>query len=222
VKSTFKRGVAIGSLPPRQTPWKPLPFACAKQDRNAIRISGCGRARVIGIVPHQIITDSLEFDLDAHNIPDLDRDILKVVVCNRYKEHPCGIGLVHGFSLVRGAIAASVAHDAHNIVAVGVSDHEIVLAINAVIRNRGAMVIVDGRQETVLPLECAGLMSLQPFEKVVSELESLKNTVSQLGAISDPFMYLSFLSLTVIANLRITDRGLFDVGQFKDVPLFVE
>jgi adenine deaminase len=222
VKSTFKRGVAIGSLPPRQTPWKPLPFACAKQGRNAIRISGRGRARVIGIVPHQIITDSLEFDLDAHDIPDLDRDILKVVVCNRYKEHPCGIGLVHGFSLVRGAIAASVAHDAHNIVAVGVSDHEIVLAINAVIRNRGAMVVVDGRQETVLPLECAGLMSLQPFEKVVSELESLKNTVSQMGAISDPFMYLSFLSLTVIANLRITDRGLFDVGQFKDVPLFVE
>jgi adenine deaminase len=222
VKSTFKRGVAVGSFPPRQTTWDPLPFACAIQDRDAIRISGCGRARVIGIVPHQIITDSLRFEVDARDIPDLDRDILKAVVCNRYNEHPCGIGLVHGFGFARGAIAASVAHDAHNIVAVGVRDQEIVRAINAVIHSRGAMVIVDGKDETVLPLECAGLMSLQPFEKVVSVLERMKNTASHLGAISEPFMYLSFLSLTVIPNLRLTDRGLFDVGQSKDVSFFVE
>jgi adenine deaminase len=123
---------------------------------------------------------------------------------------------------VRGAIAASISHDAHNIIAAGTSDDEIVRAIDTVIRTRGAMVVVDGVEETVLPLECAGLMSLLPHEEVVSRQESLKAAVSRLGAIAGPFMYLSFLALTVIPSMRITDRGVFDVGQFKDVPLFVK
>jgi adenine deaminase len=84
------------------------------------------------------------------------------------------------------------------------------------------MVAVDGREVTVLPLECAGLMSLLPYKEVVARQETLKAAVSRMGAIADPFMYLSFLALTVIPGLRITDRGVFDVGQFKDVPLFVE
>jgi len=220
VKSTFKRGVAIGSLPPRQTPWKPLPFACAKQDRNAIRISGCGRARVIGIVPHQIITDSLEFDLDAHNIPDLDRDILKVVVCNRYGTGACGVGLVHGFGFSCGAIASSVAHDAHNLIVVGTSDAEILRAIADVIRMQGGMAAVAGKKRVSLPLDCGGLMSTLPYPDVVQRLAALHAVTRRWGGIEDPFMNLSFLSLTVIPSLRITDRGVFDVAKFSDVPLF--
>jgi adenine deaminase len=131
------------------------------------------------------------------------------------------VGLVHGFGLVRGAIAASISHDAHNIVAVGSSDDEILRAIDAVISAHGAMVVVDGAEKTILPLACAGLMSLLCYEKVLEQLESLKVAVSRLGAIADPFMYLSFLALTVIPALRITDRGIFDVGQNTDVPLFV-
>jgi adenine deaminase len=223
VKTTYKRGVAIGNTPPQSPSWNPRPFRCTTPSRDAIQLHGRGKARVIGIVPHQIITELLIFSVDGQGgVPDIEHDILKVVVCNRYRDRPCGIGLVHGLGLVRGAIAASISHDAHNIIAAGTSDDEIVRAIDTVIRTRGAMVVVDGEEETVLPLECAGLMSLLPHEEVVSRQESLKAAVSRLGAIADPFMYLSFLALTVIPSMRITDRGVFDVGQFKDVPLFVK
>jgi adenine deaminase len=223
VKTTYKRGVAMDKILLKPSLWETRPFPCTAPTPDAICISGRGNARVIGIVPHQIITESLVFSIDGQGgVPDIKRDILKVVVCNRYHNHPCSIGLVHGFGLLRGAIATSVSHDAHNIIAVGASDTEIVHSIDAVIRTRGAMVAVDGGEVAVLPLECAGLMSMLPFEEVVARQETLKAVVSRMGAIADPFMYLSFLALTVIPNLRITDRGVFDVGLFKDVPLFVE
>jgi adenine deaminase len=223
VKTTYKRGVASGNIPQQPPTWNTRPFPCTAPEPDAIQLHGRGKARVIGIVPHQIITELLIFSVDGRGgVPDIEHDILKVVVCNRYRDRPCGIGLVHGFGLVRGAIAASISHDAHNIIAAGTSDDEIVRAIDTVIRTRGAMVVVDGGEETVLPLGCAGLMSLLPHEEVVSRQESLKAAVSRLGAIAGPFMYLSFLALTVIPSMRITDRGVFDVGQFKDVPLFVK
>ena len=87
-----------------------------------IRINDSGPARVIGLVPHQIITESLRYEIDGQVIPDFGRDILKVVVVSRYREAPCGVGLVHGFGFRGGAIASSVSHDTHNIVAVGASD----------------------------------------------------------------------------------------------------
>jgi len=220
VKATFKRGVAIGSLPPRMAAWTSHPFACTEPDRDTVRISGSGIARVIGIVPHQIITESLQFDLDAQKIPDLDRDILKVVVCNRYGTGACGIGLVHGFGFSCGAIASSVAHDAHNLIAVGTSDAEILRAITDVIRMQGGMAAVAGKERVSLPLDCGGLMSTLPYPDVVQRLAALHAVTRRWGGIEDPFMNLSFLSLTVIPSLRITDRGLFDVAKFSDVPLF--
>ncbi len=220
VKATFKRGVAIGSLPPRPAAWTSHPFACTAPDRDTVRISGSGIARVIGIVPHQIITESLQFDLDAQKIPDLDRDILKVVVCNRYGTGACGIGLVHGFCFSCGAIASSVAHDAHNLIAVGTSDAEILRAITDVIRMQGGMAAVAGKERVSLPLDCGGLMSTLPYPDVVQRLAALHAVTRRWGGIEDPFMNLSFLSLTVIPSLRITDRGLFDVAKFSDVPLF--
>jgi adenine deaminase len=129
---------------------------------------------------------------------------------------------VHGFLLKEGAIASSISHDAHNIIAVGASDREIVQAIKEVIRSRGAMVAVAGRSKTVLPLDCGGLMSTLPFEEVTARLLDLRKTTEKMGGISDPFMYLSFLSLTVVPALRITARGLFDVEESQDVPLFLE
>jgi adenine deaminase len=222
VKTTCKRGVEQGGIPRKPLLWKSDPFLCSAPAPDMIRLEGRGRARVIGIIPHQIITEPLVVEIDTREIPDLARDILKVVVCNRYRDRSCGAGLVHGFGLLRGAIASSVSHDAHNIVAVGTSDDEILRAIDTVIRTRGAMVVVDGQEKTSLPLGCAGLMSLLPYEEVVSQQETLKSAVSRLGAVADPFMYLSFIALTVIPDLRITDRGVFDVGQFADVPLFLE
>jgi adenine deaminase len=196
------------------------PFPGTTPSAGNIRITGNGNARVIGLVPRQIITRSLRFPVAAEDIPDFERDILKIVVCNRYHEGPCGVGLVHGFSLKHGAIASSVSHDAHNIIAVGTSDGEIISAIHDVICARGAMVAVMGGSKTILPLDCGGLMSTLPCRMVVARLRDLREMTKRMGGIDDPFMYLSFLALTVIPELRITDRGLFDFRQFRDVPLF--
>lgn len=198
------------------------PFSIRVPSPDDIRIDGRGNARVIGLVPHQIITNSLTFPVVAEEIPDFRRDILKVVVCDRYHDSACGVGLVHGFSFRRGAIASSISHDAHNIIAVGTSDREILLAIREIIRSKGAMVAVMEESKVILPLECGGLMSALPYREVVKRLQDLREATSVMGSIDNPFMYLSFLALTVIPALRITTRGLFDGLEFCDVPLFEE
>ncbi len=187
-----------------------------------IAINGSGSARVIGLVPHQIITESLTRAVVGKDVPDLSRDILKVVVCNRYGNDAVGVGLVHGFGFGRGAVAASISHDAHNIISVGTSDAGILSAIGEVIRSGGAMAAVIDQEKAVLPLSCAGLMSSLPFPLVAGQQEKLAEMTGRMGGIDDPFMYLSFLSLTVIPVLRITDRGVFDTELFRDVPLFVK
>ncbi|MCC7556099.1 MAG: adenine deaminase [Methanoculleus marisnigri] len=222
VLRTFKRGVEVvdaGYLPP----------ACPKSPMHArvpepgdIRITGRGEARVIGIVPGQITTRDLRYPVDAAGIPDLDRDILKAVVIDRYRATGSGVGLVHGFHLQEGAIAGSVSHDSHNIVAVGAGDADIVRAVAEVVRLGGGLAVVSGDDITALPLECAGLMSALPYDEVVRRLAALEEHARRLGAIANPFMYLSFLALTVIPEVRVTERGVFDVGAFTDVPLFEE
>lgn len=221
VKKVFRCGVEIAGSKPAGITVPPESFHCITPAARSIRITGSGSARVIGLVPHQIITEPLEYALDAQAVPDLGRDILKVVVVNRYRPGPCGVGLVHGFGFKGGAIASSVSHDAHNIVAAGTSDPEILWAIDEVIKARGAMVAVKGNTRTILPLDCAGLMSTLPYPQVAARLADLHRTTGLMGGIPDPFMYLSFLALTVIPSLRITDRGLFDADEFRDVPLFI-
>lgn len=189
---------------------------------EAIRIQGNGDARVIGLVPHQIITQSLQLPVGAEEIPDFERDILKVIVCSRYRPRESSAGLVHGFSLGKGAIASSVSHDAHNIIAVGTSDREIRKAIGGVIRAGGGMAAVTGRSLTLLPLDCGGLMSASPYPEVVRRLLALHAVTRGMGSIEDPFMYLSFLALPVVPSLRITPYGLFDVDRSCIVPLFRE
>ena len=222
VKKVFVLGNEITD--PIHAPTSPFfpVFRSKAPSADDVRIDTCGTARVIGLVPHQILTRSLRYPVPDQGIPDLKRDILKVVVCSRYNDTPCSVGLVHGFLLKRGAIASSVSHDAHNIIAVGVSDDEIMQAIEEVIRSRGAMVAVVGRSKTVLPLDCGGLMSTLPYEEVTARLHDLRDTTEKMDGISDPFMYLSFLALTVIPALRITTRGLFDFEEFQDDPLFLE
>ena len=221
VKKVFVMGkeVIASQSVPHAIP--PSLIRCRIPSADEIRITGSGEAHVIGLVPHQIITDSLRYTIVALDIPDLYRDILKVVVCNRYRDKECAIGLVHGFSLKRGAIASSISHDAHNIIAVGTSDAEIRMAIEGVIRSRGAMVAVVGETVTILPLDCSGLMSTLPYPEVVKRLNDLHTVTESMGSIDDPFMYLSFLALTVIPSLRITDRGLFDVRECANIPLFI-
>jgi adenine deaminase len=220
IKSVFRSGREVTDTGVVQVPWHPEPFACSTPAPESIRIRGTGIARVIGLVPGQIITESLQYTVSDTSIPDLDRDILKVVVVDRYRKAPCGVGLVHGFGFLSGAIASSVSHDAHNIIAVGTSDAAILWAVDEVIKARGAMVAVKGNTRTILPLELSGLMSALPWPQAAERLGDLYRTTSLMGGIENPFMYLSFLALTVIPALRITPRGVFDATAFRDVPLF--
>ncbi|MDD1681693.1 MAG: amidohydrolase family protein, partial [Methanoregula sp.] len=181
VKKVFRGGREITASKPVGSEVTPESFHCTTPSARSIRITGSGTARVIGLVPHQIITEPLEYLVDARAVPDLGRDILKVVVVNRYRPGPCGVGLVHGFGFSGGAIASSVSHDTHNIVAVGTSDPEILWAIDEVIKARGAMVAVRGNTRTILPLDCAGLMSTLPYPQVASRLAELGRTTGLMG-----------------------------------------
>jgi len=222
VKKVFRGGLALADSQPVRNANLPPTFHCTTPTAESIAVSGSGNAWVIGLVPHQILTEALNYEVSSREIPDLTRDILKVVVVNRYREKPCGVGLVHGFLLKKGALACSISHDTHNIVAVGTSDDEIRRAISEVIQSQGAMAAVTRTETTVLPLDCAGLMSSLPYPEVVERLKQMHAVTERMGGIEDPFMYLSFLALTVIPALRITDRGLFDVLEFRDVPLFTD
>ena len=222
VKETFFRGKPVTDyIPPPARPPVSAAVRCTVPSPNRISLSGVGKARIIGLVPGQILTESLTFDLDAGSLPDLSRDLLKVVVCNRYGKGSVGTAIVHGFGFKEGAIAASISHDAHNIIATGTGDEAILSALSAVIGAGGGMAAVHGDEVTVLPLDCAGLMSVLPACEVVSRLDALGRVTREMGGIADPFMYLSFLALTVIPALRVTDRGLFDGVVFRDVPVFL-
>ncbi|MDD4138006.1 MAG: adenine deaminase C-terminal domain-containing protein, partial [Methanoregula sp.] len=222
VRDVFHKGKKFSVSSPSHRVTFPPSIHCSPPGPGALRITGRGMARVIGIVPGQIVTESLRYDCNADEIPDLDRDIFKVVVCNRYHDIPCGIGLVHGFRFKDGAIACSISHDAHNIVAAGTSDDIILRAIAEVIKVQGGLVAIHRHECAVLPLDCAGLMSTHPFEDVVCKLRDLHEVTVMMCGIENPFMYLSFLALTVIPSLRITDRGVFNSDTFQDVPLFIE
>jgi len=220
VERTYKRGRAVGEMPYRKPRGIRRPFACSPPGPEQIRITGSGEARVIGLSPGQITTRDLGLSVEEGGIPDTAQDILTAVVCDRYRDAGCGIGPVQGFRLQEGAIAASVSHDAHNIVAVGAEEGPLLAAIRRVIALQGGLVAVGLDQETVLPLPVAGLMSLEPCDCVAARLAELDRHVERLGGIPHAFMYLSFLALTVIPALRVTPRGLFDVAAGNHVPVF--
>jgi len=185
------------------------------------------RMRVIRVIPDQVITRSKIMDVKKENglaVADAARDVAKMVVVDRYtgKAHT-GKGFVTGLRLGRGAIAASVAHDSHNIIVAGVDDADMHAAVTAVVEMNGGFAVVgDGQILASLPLPVAGLMSDQPVETVRDQLDGVIAATRQLGTkLSDPFMALGFLALPVIPDLKLTDRGLVDVGRFEIVPLFV-
>lgn len=146
-----------------------------------------------------------------------DADVLKIVVVNRYVDAPAAVGFVRGFGLKRGAIASSVAHDSHNVVAVGTSDAELARAINAVMDARGGVCAVDGDGVELLPLEIAGLMATGDGDEVAASYERVAGVAKErLGAtLGDPFMTLSFMALLVIPDLKMSDRGLFSGAAFE-------
>ncbi|GLV57167.1 adenine deaminase [Dictyobacter sp. S3.2.2.5] len=184
-----------------------------------------GPVEVIGIEPGQIITTHLreEAPLRAGEIvADPARDLLKLVVIERHHASgKVGLGLVKGFGLRKGAIASSVAHDAHNIVIAGASDSDIVQAAYALEEMGGGFVcVVDGQVRARVPLPIAGLVSPLPAAEVVQQLRALDAVAAELGcSLEHPCMTLSFLSLSVIPSLKLTDQGLIDVETFTRIPL---
>jgi adenine deaminase len=188
----------------------------------ALRLPASGEtALVIEIVPGQIITRKRTERVRIRNgvvVPDIERDILKLVVVERHKASGnIGRGLVTGFGLKAGALASSIAHDSHNIVAVGTNDEDIYLAIKEIERLQGGLVATaGGKVLATLALPIAGLLSDEPLEVVVAKLNRLEQVATDLGGkISSPFSTLSFVALPVIPELRLTDLGLVDVLQFR-------
>ena len=176
---------------------------------------------VIEIVPGQIVTRKAVEKMkvvDGTVMPDVERDILKLVVVERHKASGnIGVGLVKGFSLKKGALASSVAHDSHNIIAVGTNDLDILKAIEEINRLQGGLVVCANLEILAsLPLPIAGLLSPEPLDVVVSQHENVEKAAASLGSLPPaPFAILSFLALPLIPELRLTDLGLVDVAEFK-------
>jgi adenine deaminase len=151
-----------------------------------------------------------------------EEDILKIVLKERYNDAPPAVGFIRGFGFKSGAIATSVAHDSHNLIAIGVKDRDIVRALNMIIDAEGGMSVVSENEEQILKLPVAGIMSDIPITVTASRYERLTEAAKDLGCRMDaPFMTLSFMALLVIPELKISDRGLFDGIEFKHVPLFI-
>jgi adenine deaminase len=154
-------------------------------------------------------------------VSDPERDILKIVVLNRYKKAAPAVAFIRNFKLKEGAIASSVAHDSHNIVAVGANDGSIVKAINLVIKEKGGISLVNPEKEMILPLPVAGLMSTDDGYEVAQKYHEIDKAAHSLGStLRAPFMTLSFMALLVIPNLKLSDKGLFDGTNFSFTGLF--
>ena len=180
--------------------------------------------RVITVTDGQLITGDKCVPAHIENgevIADLEQDILKITVVNRYQDKPPSVALVQNFGLKRGAIASSVAHDSHNIVAVGTSDAEICAAVNALIQCHGGIAVAENNVVHVLPLAVAGLMSDGDGYEVAKKYAELNAGAKRLGSkLTAPFMTLSFMALLVMPDLKLSDQGLFSGKEFRFVSLW--
>lgn len=180
-----------------------------------------GETPVIGVMPGKIITEHRRYRLPTsgnQTSVDLENDVIKVAVIERHgKNGNHANGFVQGFGLKKGAIASTVGHDSHNICVVGVSEEDMALAANRLGEIKGGFVVVeDGRVTGEIPLPVAGLMSLEPYESVRDTLHHLRQAAYALGTtLEEPFLQVAFLPLPVIPHLKISDKGMVDVDQFK-------
>jgi adenine deaminase len=188
--------------------------------------SGGRKVRVLVAEDGQLVTRQKIMTANLSNglaKSDVERDMLKMTVVNRYRDTSPSVAFVQNFGLKHGAIASSVAHDSHNIIAVGVDDQSICKAVNCIIEEQGGVAAVSGDQIAVLPLPVAGLMSADDGYEVANRYMSIDAMAKELGSgLSAPFMTLSFMALLVIPSLKLSDQGLFNGDDFKFVSLFVD
>jgi adenine deaminase len=204
-------------------------FGITSFDADTLQVhakEGLHQIHVIEALDGQLITNDLLLPpcvKEGLIVSDTENDILKMVVVNRYHEAPTAKTFVKNFQLKTGAIASTVAHDSHNIIAVGVEDQYIAKAIDLLIKHQGGIAVCSEGQELILPLPVAGLMSLQTADEVARAYTQLHEAACHLGStLRAPFMTLSFMALLVIPELKLSDKGLFSSKIFNFTPLQFE
>ncbi len=229
VKQTFIDGVKVSekgvSTIPRVSEPAVNKFNLNRKSPEDFRIEALGdsEVRVIEALDGQLITSGLHLRpgcFGGYLVSDTANDILKIAVTERYGNGKPAVGFIRNFGLKRGAIASCVAHDSHNVIAVGVSDEDLCRAVNALSESKGGICCVDGDEVSVLPLPVAGIMTNEDGYITAKKYTELDRKAKSLGsALNAPFMTLSFMALLVIPQLKLSDKGLFDGKSFRFVDL---
>ena len=201
-------------------------------DRKELQLSDIAlkaekkKAKIIIAKDGGLLTESIVEDLKIENgfaVSDSEKDILKIIVASRYDNSAPSIGFIKGFGLKEGALACSIAHDSHNLIAVGVNDQDILTALNTLIKNKGGLTSVKNDEKLELTLPIAGLMSDAPGYEIAAKYKQLNQFAVNCGSsLNAPFMTMAFMALLVIPELKLSDMGLFDGLEFKFTPLFVD
>lgn len=183
-----------------------------------------GMINVIKAIEGQLITEKAKENpkiSDNQVVSDIERDIIKITVVNRYNEEKPSVGFINNFGIKEGAISSSVAHDSHNIIAIGINDKDLCKAVNLIIKYKGGICAVGKGKEIILPLPIAGIISNRKYDWVSNRYIELNKIAKNLGCkLKAPFMTLSFMALPVIPKLKISDKGLFDSEFFKFINVF--
>jgi len=230
IKATYINGELVAqngtSLIPRVQNDIINQFNCERITAESIKIKAdSGKVNVIEALDGQLITNCLVLDTcidkDGFAISDVSQDMLKMVVVNRYQNAKPAIAFIKNFKLNEGALASSVGHDSHNIIAVGVDDKSIIKAINLIIDAKGGVSAVSKTHQQILPLPVAGIMSAEDGYQIAESYTSIDKMTKEMGStLHSPFMTLSFMALLVIPNLKLSDLGLFDGQNFEFKALF--
>ncbi len=198
-----------------------------KEVSDFVLPAASNRISVIEALEGQLITNLLEMDAKVNDkgeaVANIENDVLKLVVVNRYQNTPPAVAFIKNFGLQKGAIASSVAHDSHNIIAVGVSDADICAAVNLLIDAKGGLSVANGEVQGVLPLPVAGIMTAENGYTVAEKYTEIDKLTKTLGTpLYAPYMTLSFMALLVIPRLKLSDLGLFDGSTFSFTKVFIE
>lgn len=231
VKETFINGEMVAehgkSLIITQPGETPNIFRARPVRETDIAVPSKGsKINVIRALDGQLITRKEVISpkiVNGQIVSDQEQDVLKIIVINRYQPSKPAVGFIRGFGFRSGAIASTVAHDSHNIIATGVSDADLVNAVNLLVESKGGIAIADGGFKKALPLPVAGIMSDSDGESVARLYEEINAAAKKLGTpLQSPFMTLSFMALLVIPELKLSDRGLFDGNKFEFTSLYAE
>jgi adenine deaminase len=200
-------------------------FNCQPLNEADIRVENRGKnIRIIVALEGELLTGEIHRPAGKSETisPDIDNDILKIVVKDRYLNLAPSVGFIKGFGLKKGAFASSIAHDSHNIISVGTNDKDIIDSINEIIRMKGGLAVASEGEISSVQLNIGGIMTTRPCDEIAHDYENLNKIVGTMGcAMAAPFMTLSFMALLVIPDLKIGDRGLFDVKKFEQVSLYL-